>query len=213
MVQLGLRERKKIQMRADIVAAAERLFTKHGFDNVTIPQVAEEVGVSVKTIFNYFRLKEDLAFASEDQICIAWVHHIRQRRANQTPFEAVREQILSSLADADAIEEVLSFQALVDSSRVLQMRQRLVWDRLESAVAKALALELGSDPGPLDPSARYMASQLVSVLRLLYSTEMREHLEAVAPDDRASVLAAWLDDVVDLVQNGVGDRMRRDASG
>ncbi len=56
----GLRERKKAATRRAISDVATRLFMERGFDAVTMAEVADAAGVSVKTIFNYFGSKEDL---------------------------------------------------------------------------------------------------------------------------------------------------------
>lgn len=196
-------------MRSEIVSAAMRLFSEHGFDEVTLPQVAEEVGVSVKTIFNYFRLKEDLAFAAEDDICAAWVGSIRQRPVGTTPFDAVKEQVLDRLVDATAIGELLAFQELVDSSRVLVARQRMVWHRLETAVAQVLDHEARRGGAVSTPGARFAAAQVVNVLRLLYSTEMREYLGQRPPPEQVEGLREWLNEVNDLVEHGLGGRFVR----
>ena len=58
----GLRERKKRETREAIAAAAMALFLEHGFDAVTVADVARAADVSEKTVFNYFATKEDLVF-------------------------------------------------------------------------------------------------------------------------------------------------------
>lgn len=58
----GLRERKKKQTRAAILAAAERQFLAHGYEAVGMEGVAAEAEVSLATLYNYFPTKADLAF-------------------------------------------------------------------------------------------------------------------------------------------------------
>jgi len=63
---MGIQERKereKIQRRNDILDAAERLFFKHGFDQVSIDQIAEEAELAKGTIYLYFKSREDLHYA------------------------------------------------------------------------------------------------------------------------------------------------------
>lgn len=57
------RERKKATVRAQIIARAIELFSRHGFDDVTVDQIAEAADVGKGTIYNYFETKEDIVVA------------------------------------------------------------------------------------------------------------------------------------------------------
>lgn len=53
-------ERKKEETRQKIVYTAMNLFKRQGFESTTLEQIAEEVDVAKKTIYNYFPNKEDI---------------------------------------------------------------------------------------------------------------------------------------------------------
>lgn len=57
------KEREKKQRRESIIDAAEMLFFKKGFDNVSMNDIAEEVELNRATIYLYFDNKEALCFA------------------------------------------------------------------------------------------------------------------------------------------------------
>ena len=62
----GLRERKRVRTRITIARAALELFDRQGFQETTIPQIAEAADVSPRTVSAYFPHKEELAFPDTD---------------------------------------------------------------------------------------------------------------------------------------------------
>src|SRR2546427_796629 len=80
---LGLRERKKEQTRQLIAETARRLFTKRGFDAVTVSDVAQEANVSEGTVFNYFPTKEDLFYSGAEVFEAQLIDAVRDRRIGE----------------------------------------------------------------------------------------------------------------------------------
>ena len=54
-------KKTKEERKKEIIKAACRLFAKKGYYNTTIPDIAEELGMSVGNLYNYFHSKEELA--------------------------------------------------------------------------------------------------------------------------------------------------------
>ena len=63
MTAVGLRERKRLDTRSRIMAAASRLFDKSGVDAVTVDEIAAAADIGKGTIYNYFEAKEDIVVA------------------------------------------------------------------------------------------------------------------------------------------------------
>ena len=59
----SLKEREKEQRRSYILDAAEKLFFTRGYDNVSMDDIAREIGLNKATLYLYFENKESLFFA------------------------------------------------------------------------------------------------------------------------------------------------------
>lgn len=63
----SLRTRKQQQAREAIVEAAHELFAKHGFDKVTVADIAARAEVGRATFFRYFRDKQEVIFGDDQE--------------------------------------------------------------------------------------------------------------------------------------------------
>ena len=57
------KEREREQRQNDIIDAARKLFADKDFDEVSMDEIAEEVGLGKSTLYLYFKNKESLYFA------------------------------------------------------------------------------------------------------------------------------------------------------
>lgn len=63
--ELGLRERKQLELRRTIEAIAVDLVSKHAYDTVSVDMICEAAEVSQRTFFNYFGTKENAVMGDE----------------------------------------------------------------------------------------------------------------------------------------------------
>ena len=61
-------ERKQRQARQRIIEAAQELFQEHGFDGVSVGDIAERAEVGRTTFFRHFRDKQEVVFAREQEL-------------------------------------------------------------------------------------------------------------------------------------------------
>ncbi len=88
-VLVGLRESKKARTRQAISDVATVMFAEHGFEQVTVAQIAAAADVSVKTVFNYFATKEDLFYDRAGELIDGLVATVAERPAGSTVTEAL----------------------------------------------------------------------------------------------------------------------------
>ncbi|MEO8687121.1 MAG: TetR family transcriptional regulator [Solirubrobacteraceae bacterium] len=181
----GLRERKRQRTRETIARVALELFDRQGFQETTIPQIAEAADVSPRTVSAYFPHKEDLAFPDVDAEFDALEARMRDRPAEETAVAALRAWIGSWLEDGDvsAIQRQTRHRVIRadDDLRAYEHRFTL---RARQVIAAAIARDLGVPPGDLEP--RMAAAATLTVFEVLGEDhETAEPAEALAVVDRA----------------------------
>jgi AcrR family transcriptional regulator len=193
----GLRERKKRQTRAAILAAAGELFEARGYEHVTVAEIADAANISVKTLFTYFRSKEDLAFADEHRLRDQLVAAITSRPAGSSPVQAVAA-LLGRLVDEGGEAGLAEYHRGYGGSDALASRLRRMWESYEEAVADALAAEAS---GPFaGPSARLTAAMLVAMVRSFTWPEVLAEAQAQpTPQAAREQLRAWVATAAPLV--------------
>ena len=75
------RNERKARTRADLLAAARRVFVERGFHAATLDDIAEEAGYTKGAVYSNFRGKDDLFLALLDE------HYARRVDAHRELFE------------------------------------------------------------------------------------------------------------------------------
>jgi AcrR family transcriptional regulator len=170
----GLRARKKEATRERIAAVARDLFVRHGFDHVTVVDVARAAQVSEATVFNYFPTKDELFFGGGlEQFQARTLAAVRDRPAGESAIAAFRRFTVSNVAhasDPNAVDLITTAARVISGSTSLQARER----EIVAATTDALADLLRSEgAGRLEAWA--IANALIGVQRVIVAeirTEM-----------------------------------------
>ena len=137
---VGRRERKKAETRSSIARAALELFLAHGFDEVSIRQIAERADVAVATVFAHFPGKEALVFDEDDAVSASLLAAI-QGGPEGDLLAGLETWFLSSRAAQDKQRhgsDYARFRALVDATPALHAYWQTTWRRHRADVARAL---------------------------------------------------------------------------
>jgi AcrR family transcriptional regulator len=152
----GLRERKKQQTWGLIAQAARRLFQEHGFDAVTVADVARAADVSRKTVFNYFPTKEDLFYSGLEFYEAQLVEAIRQRKPGESLLAAFASFVTESRGllaadNPDAGERLVAINRMIANSPALRAREQQIYAGYAAALAALIAEETRARPGDVAP--------------------------------------------------------------
>jgi AcrR family transcriptional regulator len=203
----GLRARKRRRTHDAVSSAAIALFLEHGFDQVSVADIAAAAEISKPTLFRYFRSKEDLALHRIADHEGESARVVRQRPAEQPPLAALHAHFLDGLARRDPVTglndhpEVLAFHNLIFSTPSLAGRVNDYITRDEEALADALV----ETAPPLDPlMARLAAGQIIAVQRILARDNWRRLAGGETANDLYDSATAAADDGFRLLASGLG---------
>ena len=195
---MGLREVKKQQTREHIAAAAMRLFAIHGFDDVTVSQVAADAGVSEKTVFNYFPTKEDLFYDEVPAREAALIAAIRGRRAGETVLQSLRRLQVGECSRLCS-PGFATFARIIEDSADLRAKELEIMARFAQVLAETIQQELGVD----ERDARIAAGLLISVHRQMFRNARQQALAGKQGPAAVRRLKAELDRAYELLENGL----------
>jgi AcrR family transcriptional regulator len=163
-VEPSLRERRRLEQRRAMVAAALELAGTRPWVEVSADEIAARAGVSRRTFFRTFETKDAVLLdRRREQLEL---FRAELGRPGQGRGFAVIEAALHKLADGYARDKrrILAERALFAASRDLQARDLEIDHLFERAMADALAPAGCSEDARR--SARYFAAAAMGVLRV-----------------------------------------------
>ena len=197
--------------RERILAAAERIFARHGFFAAKVAEVAKEAGVADGTIYLYFKSKDDLL--------ISWFEH-RMTQVNKTLAAAIEavpparqlhafiKTYLQLVHDEPAAAEVLTIELRQSSKFMKEYENPQFVDFLRMLGGIITA---GQERGDLDDTvpphvAARMIFGVLDELALAWVLGKTPSISTGSPSARPKKfdIVRAADWVVGLVTNGLG---------
>ncbi|MBV9607621.1 MAG: TetR family transcriptional regulator [Solirubrobacterales bacterium] len=202
----GLRERKRRVTRQRISDVATILFGTRGFDNVKVSTIAEIVGVSEKTVYNYFPTKESMVLDWADEAVDSLAQAIRARRKDESLIDAVVRAMKEDMERFDEIPDELvgflpRFLALVNSTPSLRAAWLELYDRIVTVAAEALAESAEVDPR--DPEPMVAARALGGLSGVALAARVRYIEQGLRGTQLREAVFADLDRAARLLETGL----------
>jgi len=201
----GLRERKKRQTRDAIARAAADLFAQHGFDAVTVEDVARAADVSRQTVFNYFPSKEQMLFDRDAEVEEALLAAVRDRPGGTSLVSVFRAHTRSFWTRLDTVLRdgplPPGFWEIVEPSPTLRDYLEATFARHARVIARQLASERNLPED--DPICHAQARALCAVNAAILTCGLHRLTRG---DDAQSTVTDTLtqaDRAYDLLEHGL----------
>jgi AcrR family transcriptional regulator len=201
----GLRERKKRRTHAAISDAAIALFLEHGFNQVSVAQVAEAAEVSKRTLFAYFPTKEDLVVHRLADHETEAARVVRARPSGTAPLTALREHFLKGLRERDPITGLNDHPQVLRLTRMILDAPSLVtrMERFKTGAERALAQALRETADTPEVTARLAAVQIVAVQWALAQDNAQRLAYGESADGRHAAAVADAELAFTLLESGL----------
>jgi AcrR family transcriptional regulator len=189
----GLRERKKVETREALRAAAIRLFLEHGPAAVTVNDICAAARVSRRTFFNYFESKEAAVFAWDQRLSEELAAKLAARPSHEPPLTALRRAMDDTLPSFAEQTGWHARKELFGACPELRSKVVEAVFRLETRLVDTLTERLGCPADSLYP--RVLAGATGSVFRVAFVTW--------APETGIDGLRSLIDEAFDHLADGL----------
>ena len=137
------RREQAAETRRKILDAAERLFAEHGYAATSMPAIAAQAGVALKTVYLAFGIKSgvlqalwDARLGGDDQPIPVmerpWYHHLMQAG---DPHQLLRAAARQSRVTKDRAGDVLR---IISQAAITEPALADLWDRIETEFRSVL---------------------------------------------------------------------------
>ena len=171
------------------------MFADRGFEETTVDDIADALGVSRRTLFRYFASKNDMVWGDFDWV-LGRLRRCLDATASDEPLhEALRRAAVeSNRYEDDQLPELRIRMRLITGVPALQAHSALRYAEWREVIAEWVGERLGCEPADLIPQ---------TVAHAALGTSMAAFLVWV--DDPSSDLVANLERAYRLLGEGLRD--------
>jgi TetR/AcrR family transcriptional regulator, regulator of mycofactocin system len=169
------------------------MFAERGFDETTVDDIADALGVSRRTLFRYFASKNDMVWGDFDWVLARLRRCLDATDSDQPLHDALRGAVVeSNRYEDDQLPELRIRMRLITGVPALQAHSTLRYAEWRAVIAEFVAGRLACDPAGLVPQ---------TVAHAALGTSMAAFLVWV--DDPSSHLTVNLDEAFRLLGSGL----------
>jgi AcrR family transcriptional regulator len=175
-----LREQRRLATRREISRVALDLVLERGLVDVTVEDIAEAAGVSVRTFFNYFPSKKSAVVPGPEPPGVEAIERFVADR-DQSVLDGLLKLLIECVGNwSDVRHEVERVQRAVRTYPELLpvLHQRV--DEFESVLVKAVARRIGVAPDDVHPLVA--AAVAGTLLRLCVTSPGEKSDESLTAD-------------------------------
>jgi AcrR family transcriptional regulator len=187
------RQRRHTKNRQAILDVAARLIAKHGYEKLSLREVARQADYSPAGLYEYFKSKEDILLALSEQISIRMIAAMNEIPSSLPPRERVIQLGLVYIRYAlENKEEFLLANALPSKRKSLNVPAMpsspyvVVLDTVRMAISSG---EIKLPKGSLDEEVTYSLWALVHGIAMLRLTSLENFQADFERVDRMAIVA------------------------
>ena len=166
-----------------------QLFAAKGFDDTTVEDIAEVVGVSPRTFHRYFARKDDVVLADHETRLERFLTRLHDGAASETVLGAVRHAALEAAAESSDRDRTRA--EIIAATPALRAQNLSRYDDWAGAITEFAADAVGEEPGDRWPT-------VVGACAMASLTSARRRWLAVDGADNDALRQEY-DDVLELI--------------
>lgn len=137
---------------AEVEHAALELFARQGFEDTTMENLADAIGIGRRTLFRYFPSKNDIVWGNFDLVLDRLRGLLAATPADVPVMRALAETIVeSNRYEPEQLEELRIRMTLITSVPALQAHSMLRYAAWRDVIAEFVAARRGESPTDLVP--------------------------------------------------------------
>jgi mycofactocin system transcriptional regulator len=153
------RGRRPSTTRVDVARAALELFSRQGYDQTTVDEIAAAVGVSRRTFFRYFETKPDVVWGEFDAELVRLADALAAAPPDEPMMDVIRRVVVSTNRfGAAELGDLRIRMGLTSTVPTLVAHSAVRYTEWCDVIAEFAARRLGGQPGDLGPQTVARAS-------------------------------------------------------